>query len=82
MSLHLQPVQIATGCEDQESQLVFHEGLLVAILVQLSDLHEADAGKWFLEAGFGRVDEPCPPVFAEIGDALAWISAKLGLPAA
>jgi len=82
MNLRLQPVQVATGSEDQESQLVFHEGLLVAILVQLSEFHEADAGKWFLEVGFGRVSNLCPPIFAEIGDAQAWISAELGLPVA
>ena len=56
MSLRLQPVQVATGSADQESQLVFHEGFLVAVLVQLSDEHEDAAGMWFLEAGFGRVD--------------------------
>lgn len=39
MNLCLQPVQVATGSGDQESQLVFHEGLLVAILVRLSAQH-------------------------------------------
>ena len=32
MNLRLQPVQVATGSDDQESQLVFHDGFLVAIL--------------------------------------------------
>jgi hypothetical protein len=78
MNLRLQPVQVATGSEDQESHLVFHEGFLVAILVRLSDLHETDAGKWFLEAGFGLVDDPCPPVFSNIDAAQDWICVKLG----
>ncbi|WP_267360038.1 MULTISPECIES: hypothetical protein [unclassified Methylobacterium] len=82
MTLRLQPVQVATGSEDQESHLVFHEGFLVAVVVQLSNQHGTDAGKWFLEAGFGRVDDPCPPMFSDIDDAQAWISAKLGLPIA
>ena len=73
MSLRLQPVQVATGSADQESQLVFHEGFLVAVLVQLSDEHEDAAGMWFLEAGFGRVDTATPPTFADLGVAQAWI---------
>ena len=82
MNLRLQPVQVATGSDDQESQLVFHDGFLVAILVHLSDQHETDAGKWFLEAGFGRVTDISGPLFSDIDAAQAWISAKLGLPPA
>jgi hypothetical protein len=40
MSLQLQPVQVATGSSDHESQLVFSDGFLVAVLVRLSDQHE------------------------------------------
>lgn len=80
MTLRLQPVQVATGSNDQESQLVFHEGLLVAILVRLSDLHETNAGKWFLEAGFGPVTDISGPMFSDIDEAQAWICARLGLP--
>lgn len=82
MNLRLQPVQVATGSDDQESQLVFHDGFLVAILVQLSDQHETDAGKWFLEAGFGPVTDISGPVFSDIDAAQAWIQGRLGLPSA
>ncbi|TXM67247.1 hypothetical protein [Methylobacterium sp. WL120] len=77
MSLRLQPVQVATGSNDQESRLVFHDGFLVAILVQLSDLHETDAGKWFLEAGFGPVGDAHPPLFKDLDRAQAWIAEQL-----
>lgn len=77
MSLRLQPVQVATGSDDQESQLVFHEGFLVAVLVRLSDEHGDKAGKWFLEAGFGQVDDPDPPQFADLAEAQGWITARL-----
>ncbi|KQQ13696.1 hypothetical protein ASF56_24465 [Methylobacterium sp. Leaf122] len=77
MNLRLQPVQVATGSDDQESQLVFHEGFLVAVLVRLSDEHGADIGKWFLETGFGRVDDPNPPIFADLDEAQAWITSQL-----
>ena len=77
MNLHFQPVQIATGSDDQESQLVFVDGFLAAVLVQLSDQHDEDAGKWFLEAGFGRVDDYRAPIFADLGQAQDWIEARL-----
>ena len=77
MILRLQPVQVATGSDDQESQLVFVDGFLAAVLVQLSEQHDDDAGKWFLEAGFGRVDDYRAPIFADLGEAQAWIEARL-----
>ncbi|MGH1592241.1 hypothetical protein ACRBEV_32485 [Methylobacterium phyllosphaerae] len=78
MNLRLQPVQVATGSQDQDSRLVFHEGFLVAVLVQLSDQHETDAGKWFLEAGFGPVSDISGPIFSDLSEAQAWICTRLG----
>ena len=77
MNLRLQPVQVATKSDDTESQLVFADGFLVAILVRLSEQHEDDAGKWFLEAGFGPVDPISPPLFADLDEAQAWIPEQL-----
>ena len=77
MNLRLRSVQVATGSDDQESRLVFQDGFLVAVLVQLSKDHESDAGKWFLEAGFGRVDDPDPPTFADLNEAQGWILNRL-----
>ncbi|MHB2210702.1 hypothetical protein [Methylobacterium sp. CM6257] len=77
MSLRLQPVQVATGSADQDSHLVFHDGFLVAVLVCLSDEHEDAAGKWFLEAGFGRVNTAAPPTFADLDEAQGWIEQRL-----
>ena len=77
MSLHLQPVHVETGSHDTESQLVFADSFLVAVLVHLSEEHEADADKWFLEAGFGRVDHPNAPKFAELDEAQDWITRRL-----
>ncbi len=69
MSLRLQPVRVGTGTPDTESQLVFADGFLVAVLVRLSDDHGHIAGLWFLEAGFGPVEDPCPPTFADLDEA-------------
>jgi hypothetical protein len=79
MSLRLQPVHVATGSRDTESRLVFANNFLVAVLVQLSDEHEDDAGMWFLEAGFGRVDDPNPPKFVNLDEAQDWIEQRLTL---
>jgi hypothetical protein len=79
MSLRLQPVCVETGSHDTESQLVFADGYLVVVLVHLSEEHEADAGKWFLEAGFGRVDDPKQPTFADLDEAQGWIEQRLAL---
>lgn len=55
MSLSLQPMQVATNSDDAESQLVFTDDFLVALLIQLSDQHADDTGEWCLEAGLGPV---------------------------
>ena len=49
MKLTLQAVQVANG-HDEEGRLVFADGRLIAVLVQLSDMHEEqggpDTGSW------------------------------------
>lgn len=77
MSLRFQPVQVATGSPDGESQLVFHEGFLVAVLVRLSEIHGDNVGMWFLEVGFGRVHDPAPPLFTDLAEAQDWIVGQL-----
>ncbi|KQO55893.1 hypothetical protein ASG60_08810 [Methylobacterium sp. Leaf469] len=77
MSLLFQPVQVATGSSDSESRLVFDDGFLVAILVQLCAQHGDQAGRWFLEAGFGRVEHANPPTFADLDVAQDWIERQL-----
>ena len=78
MSLHLQPVRIAAGGHDTEGQLVYREGFLVAVLVLLSDDHEDEAGRWFLEAGFGRLNTVHPPTFVDLDEAQDWVMRQLG----
>jgi hypothetical protein len=77
MSLRLQPVRVATGSPDIAGQLVFTDGFLVAVLVQLSDEHEDTNGMWFLEAGFGLVSTATPPTFTDLDAAQAWIMEQL-----
>ena len=77
MNLRLQPVQVATGSDDTESQLVFADGFLVAVLVRLSDYHQDGAGMWFLEVGFGPVEDLRQPTFADLDKAQHWIMQRL-----
>jgi hypothetical protein len=70
-------VQVATGSTDTESLLVFSDDFLVAVLVRLSDDHGDEAGMWFLEVGFGRVDDLRQPRFADLDAAQAWIRDRL-----
>ncbi|WP_245291958.1 hypothetical protein [Methylobacterium tarhaniae] len=56
---------------------MFADSFLVAVLVHLPNDHEEDAGKRSLEAGFGRVDEPDPPTFADLEVAQAWTQHRL-----
>lgn len=77
MTLRLQPVQVGTGSYDTDGQLVFADGLLAAVLVQLSGFHEDISGMWFLEAGFGLVSSANPPTFAGLDEAQTWIEQRL-----
>ena len=77
MSLHLQPVRIATGGDHTESHLVFASGFLVAILVKLGEQYEDEAGRWFLEVGFGPVNRINPPTFINLDEAQIWIELRL-----
>ncbi len=76
MNLRLQPVQVATGY-DEEGMLVFDENQrLLAVLTCLSDQHHDAAGQWFLEVLFGRVGSSHPS-FTDLDAAPSWISEHL-----
>lgn len=78
MTFALQPVRVATSAShDEEGLLVFLDALLVAVLVRLSEGYDDLAGRWFLEHGFGSLDGPAHPTFADIETAQNWIEARL-----
>ena len=77
MSFTLQPVRVGTGA-DEEGMLVFdRDQRLVAVLTHLGDQHDGLSGHWFLEAGFGWLDGPNNPTFADLDAAQTWISQSL-----
>jgi hypothetical protein len=62
---------------DHEGCLVLVDDCLVAVLVRLSDWHGDAAGSWFYEAGFGSLDGPEHPLFADLGAARTYIARRL-----
>ncbi len=77
MSFTLQPMWVATGV-DEEGMLVLDEReRLVAVLTRLGEPHDGLAGRWFLEAGFGHLDEPDHTTFADLDAAQDWIGKRL-----
>jgi hypothetical protein len=76
VDLTLQPVLVESG-EEGDGCLVFRDGRLVAVLVRLSELHGEQAGCWFLEKGFGVLDGPQHPSFADLHAATDWMKARL-----
>lgn len=77
MTLQLQPVRLASGNGDTEAQLVFVDGDLIAVLVHLSEVHDDEAGMWFLEAWFGGGYVSHPPTFVSLDRAQGWIEERL-----
>ena len=78
MTLHLQPTPVLTDSADTDGLLVFHGRSLVAVLVRLSDDHGEEAGKWYLEAGFGQLNSIPPRIFATLDEARDWMMRRLG----
>ena len=76
MSFHLQSVRVGNGFDEEGLLVLDAEQRLVAVLVRLSEQHEEKAGCWFLEAGFGRLDGPNHPVFADLDEAQDWIEQR------
>ena len=77
MSLTFQPVRVATSFDEEGMMVLDEEQRLLAVLVRLSDDNEVVPGQWYLEAGFGRLDGPDHPTFADLDEAQHWISQRL-----
>jgi hypothetical protein len=77
-AITLQPVEVMTGCRDQDGHLVFADEQLVAVLVRLEDaVHEDERGGWFLEVGFGLCNRSRQPVFGSLQEAQAWVQEQV-----
>ena len=72
MDLDLVPVKISVY-GSVEGRLVFVSDCLVAVLVLLGDLHEDNAGKWFLEIAFHEKIISHRRIFGSMTEAESWI---------
>jgi len=77
MTLTLQPIRVATGFDEEGIMVLDEEQRLVAVLTHLSDENEVAPGRWYLEAGFGRIDGINHPTFADLDAAQLWIDQRL-----
>jgi hypothetical protein len=81
VEIALQPVRVETGSEDEAGQLVFADGRLVALLVQLrSPGHGADCGRWFCETGYGPCSPPPRRIFDRPEEAVRWVQKRVRAP--
>ncbi len=76
-TLTTQPIRVAISRHGDEGCLVMADDLLVAVLVLLSDQYGPEAGRWYLETGYGPVDGLSHPTFADLGEAQEWIGQRL-----
>ena len=77
MILSLQPMQVATGF-DEEGMMVLDEGQrLVAMLVRLSAKNKGAPGQCCLEAGFGELEGLDHPTYAALDAAQEGIRQRL-----
>jgi hypothetical protein len=77
MTLTLQPIRVATGFDEEGMMVLDEEQRLVAVLTHLSDRYGSLPGHWYLEAGFGRLDEINHPTFSNLDMAKDRIGQRL-----
>jgi hypothetical protein len=66
VTIEVHPVRVDTGGPNEDGLVALHAGKLIAVFVRLSSLHDDNAGQWYAEKLFGRLDRPITPVFREI----------------
>lgn len=76
MNVRLEPVTIE-GVENGEGILAFCDDRLVAVFVRLSAAQGDEEGAWFLEKGFGTLDDAAHPTFPDLGAVRRWLRAAL-----
>jgi hypothetical protein len=74
--VHFQEVLVDTD-RGGIGQLVFADGLLLALLVQLDERQLDQAGFWFLDVVFGAFAPDMHPAFPDLPAADRWIRARL-----
>lgn len=81
MDVSFEPTQVVTTGGIEDGSLIRFRGALAAVVVQLNhaSYHEEDRGRWFVEAGFGPLDQVFVPTFGSLTEAGRWICFHLQL---
>ena len=75
--IDLREVLVWVNGEDRNGRLAFSGERLVGVLVELTAA-DGDAGKWFLEAGFGPASGVTPPpLFDQLWEAEQWLTRRV-----
>jgi hypothetical protein len=77
MSLGLQPAQVATGATTLRASLSSLTAFSWRCWCTSPTSTRRMRASWFLEAGFGRIDDPRQPKFADLDKAQDWIMQRL-----
>ncbi len=71
-------VRINTHSSDVNALILLADGVFAGILVELEDeCHEADQGKWAIEAAFAIDGVRASPTFSSAAEAADWLSSNL-----
>lgn len=76
-NIEIQRIKVNTGVPDEDGALVFADGYLVAVLVQLSAVHHHLEGQWFIELATGLTHSPPGAKFADLEGASDWVAAHV-----
>jgi hypothetical protein len=77
--VEFRPTPVVNDVGTAEGRLVVIDGAIGAVLSRLDAPHydESLRGRWFLEAGFGRLATNTPPTFATLDEAANWVDREL-----
>ena len=77
--ISIQPVKVLIDGQDSEGRLIFADGQLCAVIVQLDGESHLTEHKsfWNLEAGFGKCNVRSAPLFKSPEEAGSWVQEAL-----
>lgn len=73
MTITFESITLDSGTDDREAVLMLCDGSLTAVLTQLSDMHGALAGRWFVEIAFRQLPLSADETF----DRLSAVEARM-----
>lgn len=81
MDVSFETTRVLTTGGVEHGSLIRFRGVLAAVVVQLNhaSYHDEDRGRWFVETGFGPLEQVFVPTFETLTDAGRWICNQMQL---